>query len=258
MCPRPPSFRREAGARPPSCCGARPEGGPRMCEGSPAIFVGGNGACSSLGASLCHHHTLVRRQGHLGKGRERGSAISRYLRKGDKVCRVTANMSSAGGQSLRRPFCLRHLFCTILSIGWTLGAVSRALRITSTGTQTLYVAENQDIEIGCIYEVEAEDIGSLDIEWTIISPDTMQQDRVILTYLHDQQFEYLNPLSGRFGFMEVDPSHGNASVRIRNLQASDTNTFQCKVKKAPGIDSRKVTVGVHGKRAGVQNSGVIV
>ncbi|XP_067884414.1 coxsackievirus and adenovirus receptor homolog, partial [Heterodontus francisci] len=120
--------------------------------------------------------------------------------------------------------------------------VSNAVRITSTGAQTVQVAEHDDIQISCTYKLESSDSGSLDIEWSIMSPDTTKQDRIILTYVHDQMFEYPSPVSGRFGFIDADPSNGNASVRIRDLRSSDTNTFQCKVKKAPGIDTRKVTV----------------
>ncbi|XP_072349727.1 coxsackievirus and adenovirus receptor homolog [Scyliorhinus torazame] len=124
-------------------------------------------------------------------------------------------------------------------------AVSNALKITSTGSQTVYVAEHDDIQIGCTFQLEPADKGALDIEWSIMNPDTTQLDRVILTYQHGEQFAYDNPLRGRFQFTETDPSNGNASVRISTLRITDTNTFQCKVKQAPGIDSRKVTVGVH-------------
>ncbi|XP_041065191.1 coxsackievirus and adenovirus receptor homolog [Carcharodon carcharias] len=135
----------------------------------------------------------------------------------------------------------------LLFIGWGMAALSNALRITSAGPQTVHVAENDEVQIGCIYRLDSTDTGSLDIEWSIVSPDTTKQDRMILTYVHEQVFDYPNPLLGRFEFSESDPSAGNASVRIRALQTSDTNTFQCKVKKAPGIDTRKVTVRVHGR-----------
>uniref|UniRef100_UPI00398F0412 coxsackievirus and adenovirus receptor homolog n=1 Tax=Pristiophorus japonicus TaxID=55135 RepID=UPI00398F0412 len=125
-----------------------------------------------------------------------------------------------------------------------LSAPSNAVRITSTGPQAMKVAENDAIQIGCTYELESSDSGSLDIEWSIISPDSTQPDHIILTFVHDQVFDYPSPVTGRFGFLDPDPSKGNASVRVSSLTISDTNTFQCKVKKAPGIDTRKVTVGV--------------
>lgn len=50
----------------------------------------------------------------------------------------------------------------------------------------------------------------------------------------------------RFKF-NTDPSRGDATVTITSLQAPDTATYLCKVKKTPGIDSRKVTIVVLGE-----------
>lgn len=50
----------------------------------------------------------------------------------------------------------------------------------------------------------------------------------------------------RFKFVG-DPSRGDATVSFSNLKVSDTATYQCKVKKTPGIDSRKVTLVVQGE-----------
>ncbi|XP_059498792.1 coxsackievirus and adenovirus receptor homolog isoform X2 [Stegostoma tigrinum] len=134
---------------------------------------------------------------------------------------------------------------TLVYLSWTIAGLGCALRITSTGPQTLHVAEGESADIGCQYQVEATDLGALDVEWSIMSPDTTKVDQVVLTYAHEEVFEYPSPVSGRLSFLEADPSLGNASVRLVSLRITDTNTFQCKVKKAPGIDSRKVTVGVH-------------
>ncbi|XP_048476719.1 coxsackievirus and adenovirus receptor homolog [Rhincodon typus] len=148
-------------------------------------------------------------------------------------------------------FSASHFMCqlpvahTLVYRSWIIAALANAVRITSTGPQTLHTAENDDVDIGCEYRLEPTDLGPLDVEWSIMSPDTTKVDRVVLTYVHEEVFEYPSPVSGRLSFLEVDPSLGNASVRLTSLQITDTNTFQCKVKKAPGIDSRKVTVGVH-------------
>lgn len=53
-------------------------------------------------------------------------------------------------------------------------------------------------------------------------------------------------LSKRFKFTG-DPSKGDASVSISDVRGSDTATYQCKVKKAPGVDMRKITLVVLGK-----------
>lgn len=45
----------------------------------------------------------------------------------------------------------------------------------------------------------------------------------------------------------TDPSQGDASISISDAKGSDTATYQCKVKKAPGVDQRKVTLVVMGE-----------
>lgn len=44
------------------------------------------------------------------------------------------------------------------------------------------------------------------------------------------------------------PNLGDASIAISDVRVSDTATYQCKVKKAPGVDVRKVTLVVLGER----------
>lgn len=69
----------------------------------------------------------------------------------------------------------------------------------------------------------------------------------ILSYSGGQQYQLGSPeLMSRLKFV-ADPSRGDASISITGLQVSDTSTYQCKVKKPPGIDSRKVTLVVLGK-----------
>lgn len=47
-------------------------------------------------------------------------------------------------------------------------------------------------------------------------------------------------------FAVSDPSLGDASLSIAELTAAHTGTYQCKVKKAPGLDTRKTTLLVLG------------
>lgn len=44
-----------------------------------------------------------------------------------------------------------------------------------------------------------------------------------------------------------DPMQGDASISFSDVRLSDTGTYQCKVKKAPGVDMRKVTLVVMGE-----------
>lgn len=48
-------------------------------------------------------------------------------------------------------------------------------------------------------------------------------------------------------FTSSDVTSGDASINVTNLQLSDIGTYQCKVKKAPGVANRKVLLTVLGK-----------
>lgn len=48
-------------------------------------------------------------------------------------------------------------------------------------------------------------------------------------------------------FTSSDPKSGDGSVDILNLKSADTGTYQCKVKKAPGVESQKIQLNVLGK-----------
>lgn len=62
-----------------------------------------------------------------------------------------------------------------------------------------------------------------------------------------QTHRYGDPgVSARFAFTG-DPTQGDASIAVSDLRAADTATYQCKVKKAPGVDMRKVTLVVLGE-----------
>ncbi|XP_058639779.1 V-set and immunoglobulin domain-containing protein 8b isoform X2 [Onychostoma macrolepis] len=71
-----------------------------------------------------------------------------------------------------------------------------------------------------------------------------QKDELILSYTGGKQYQLGSPdLMSRFKFVG-DPSRGDATVSFSSLKVSDMATYQCKVKKTPGIDSRKVTLVV--------------
>ena len=48
-------------------------------------------------------------------------------------------------------------------------------------------------------------------------------------------------------FAAPDPSLGDASLSIALLTPAHSATYQCKVKKSPGVDMRKVSLVVMGK-----------
>lgn len=69
----------------------------------------------------------------------------------------------------------------------------------------------------------------------------------ILSYTGGQTHRYGDPsVSSRLRFTG-NPTQGDASISISGARVSDTATYQCKVKKAPGVDMRKVTLVVMGE-----------
>ncbi|XP_041644168.1 V-set and immunoglobulin domain-containing protein 8b [Cheilinus undulatus] len=122
--------------------------------------------------------------------------------------------------------------------------VSKAMQVTSTGPQTTYKAQGESVNLGCTYTPGPQDTGELDIEWSNVSPDMTQKDQLILSFTGGSMHRYGDPsVSSRLTFTG-DPKKGDASVAIRDLRLKDTATYQCKVKMAPGVDVRKVTVVV--------------
>ncbi|KAF7199773.1 V-set and immunoglobulin domain-containing protein 8b [Nothobranchius furzeri] len=122
-------------------------------------------------------------------------------------------------------------------------SVAEAMQITSSGPQTIQQPEGETVTLGCTYTPAAADTGDLDIEWSNVSPDMTQKDRLILSFTGGRVHYYSPGFSQKMKFLS-DPSQGDASVSISNVKAPDTGTYQCKVKKAPGVDMRKVTLVV--------------
>ncbi|XP_045889730.1 V-set and immunoglobulin domain-containing protein 8b [Micropterus dolomieu] len=122
--------------------------------------------------------------------------------------------------------------------------VTEAMQVTSSGSQTIQKAQGETVILGCTYTAAPTDIGDLDIEWYNVKPDMTQKDQLILSYTGGQIHQYGDSsVSKRINFTG-DPTLGDASMSVSNLRGSDTATYQCKVKKGPGVDMRKVTLMV--------------
>lgn len=68
------------------------------------------------------------------------------------------------------------------------------------------------------------------------------------TFVHDNaEFTY------GLRFAATDPSAGDASLSMALLTPAHSATYQCKVKKAPGVDMLKVSLAILGK-SGLENS----
>ncbi|XP_070689813.1 V-set and immunoglobulin domain-containing protein 8b [Pempheris klunzingeri] len=119
---------------------------------------------------------------------------------------------------------------------------TEAMEVTSSGPQTVQMAQGETVKLGCTYTQSPQDTGELDIEWSRVSQDMTQKDKLILSFTGGQTLQYGDPgLSRRLKFTG-DPKQGDASISLSDVRSSDTNTYQCKVKKAPGVDMRKVTL----------------
>ncbi|XP_035514618.1 V-set and immunoglobulin domain-containing protein 8b [Morone saxatilis] len=122
--------------------------------------------------------------------------------------------------------------------------VTEAMEVTTSGPQTIQQAQGDTVNLRCTYSPGPEDTGELDIEWSNVSPDMTQKDRLILSFTGGQTHQYGDPsISQRLKFTG-DPKLGDASIAFSDVKVSDTSTYQCKVKKAPGVDTRKVTLVV--------------
>ncbi|KAJ8379953.1 hypothetical protein SKAU_G00007310 [Synaphobranchus kaupii] len=160
---------------------------------------------------------------------------------------VSSTERFSKGLSMNRPsVCSRTLWTAVCVITVLLrSGVTVAMQVTSTGPQTIKKAVNEKVILACTYTPGASDTGDLDIEWTLVSPDMTQKDKLILSFTGQRKYLHGPPsLMKRLDFLTADPSQGDASISISGLQVSDTSTYQCKVKKSPGVDMRKVTLVV--------------
>ena len=74
----------------------------------------------------------------------------------------------------------------------------------------------------------------------------------VILYSGDRTYEdYYEPMVGRVHFNSPDPKKGDASINLTGLKPTDSGTYQCKVKKAPGIRSRKMQLIVMGEWTGM-------
>lgn len=130
-------------------------------------------------------------------------------------------------------------FCCVFTVitGFACG-----LEITSTGPSSIEKASGESVLLPCLFTLDTNtDTGPLDIEWSVLAPDNQREDIVVLLYSGDRAYEdYYAPMKGRVHFKQADPKNGDASITLTGLKSADSGTYQCKVKKAPGIRSKKM------------------
>ncbi|KAM4546984.1 coxsackievirus and adenovirus receptor homolog [Fundulus diaphanus] len=120
-------------------------------------------------------------------------------------------------------------------------ALVSGLEVTTTQVVALEKAAGQSVKLDCQFTLVPEDSGPLDIEWSLLAADSNDEDKVVILYSGDRVYEdYYQPMKGRVHFNTPDPKNGDASINLTGLKSSDSGTYQCKVKKAPGIGSKKM------------------
>ncbi|XP_032319839.1 V-set and immunoglobulin domain-containing protein 8 isoform X2 [Camelus ferus] len=139
-----------------------------------------------------------------------------------------------------------HLLLVCLS-----PALLSAVRINGDGQEVLYLAEGDNVRLGCPYILDPEDYGpnGLDIEWMQVNSDPSHRENVFLSY-QDKRINHGNlpHLQQRVRFAASDPSQYDASITLTNLQVSDTATYECRVKKTT-MATRRVIVTVQARPA---------
>ncbi|KAM9692374.1 V-set and immunoglobulin domain-containing protein 8 [Dama dama] len=130
-------------------------------------------------------------------------------------------------------------------------ALLSAVRINGDGQEILYLAEGDNVRLGCPYILDPEDYGpnGLDIEWTQVNSDPSHRENVFLSY-QDKRINHGNlpHLQQRVRFAASDPSQYDASITLSNLQVSDTATYECRVKKTTTA-TRRVIITVQARPA---------
>ncbi|KAI4813668.1 hypothetical protein KUCAC02_002902 [Chaenocephalus aceratus] len=119
--------------------------------------------------------------------------------------------------------------------------LASGVEITSSGPTSIEKASGQSVKLDCQFNLDAVDSGPLDIEWSLISNDNQKEDKVVILYAGDRSYDdYFAQMKGRVHFNSADPKNGDASINLTGLKSVDSGTYQCKVKKAPGIRSRRM------------------
>ncbi|KAK0143928.1 Coxsackievirus and adenovirus receptor [Merluccius polli] len=137
-----------------------------------------------------------------------------------------------------------NVFCCAVVLFAVMAGMASSLEITSKGPGSIVVASGHTVKLECHFTLAPEDFAPLDIEWSLLAPDNQNEEKVVILYYGDRAYEDYPFMKGRVQFNMADPKNGDASINVTGLRLSDTGTYRCKVKKAPGICSRKILLTV--------------
>uniref|UniRef100_A0A3B4X7D9 Ig-like domain-containing protein n=1 Tax=Seriola lalandi dorsalis TaxID=1841481 RepID=A0A3B4X7D9_SERLL len=122
----------------------------------------------------------------------------------------------------RKPLITRlklwHLFMSLSLLPFT-AKPSHGLQIVSRSLSPTYAAVGDDVTLSC--------------------HSTLKEETVVIWYAGDHRIynDFNHRFQSRVQFVSPDPESGNGSININDLKLTDSDTFQCKVQKLPGISS---------------------
>nr|XP_046246154.1 coxsackievirus and adenovirus receptor homolog isoform X2 [Scatophagus argus] len=129
-------------------------------------------------------------------------------------------------------------YCMIVSILLLSLLRSHGLQIHLSSKSPKFAAVGDTAKLSCHFNLHLKDSGVLDIEWRIKPADILREETLVIWYSGDRIYDNYNPFGRRVCFVSPGPASGNASINISNLKMTDTNTYQCKVRKGPAIKSK--------------------
>uniref|UniRef100_A0A3Q3FGY4 Ig-like domain-containing protein n=1 Tax=Labrus bergylta TaxID=56723 RepID=A0A3Q3FGY4_9LABR len=121
---------------------------------------------------------------------------------------------------------------------------SCGLKIFSSTVSPTYAAAGGNVTLSCHFNLAPQDTGVIDIEWSIKPTDVNLPETLVIWYAANRIFDNYEVFGSRVQFVSSSPATGNASISISHLKMTDTNTYQCKVRKLPGIQSHIIHMDV--------------
>ena len=133
---------------------------------------------------------------------------------------------------------LRHLFMALSLLPFT-AKPSHGLQIVSRSVSPTYAAVGDNVTLTLHFTLAPEDLGAIDIQWSTKPADIQREETVVIWYAGDHRIysDFDHGYKGRVQFVSPDPESGIGSITINDLKLTDSDTFQCTVRKLPGISS---------------------